>query len=106
MKNRDLHRCAARAEQEFANFRIRLSLHRLPINGNYSIAETQTGSISRRLIERGTDESVYIFVFTKVFDRRADAKILRALLSSERRIFNWIEVGRVGIEHAEHAADR
>src|SRR5829696_2504126 len=98
--------CATRPEQELTHFRIGLPSHRVAIDGENPIAITQAGAPGWRLREGGANVSINVFPLTKIFDRGADSHVLGALLGAERGVFDWIEIGRVWIQHAQHAADR
>src|SRR5689334_25441513 len=106
MLDSDFDGCTARSEQKLAHFRIRLALHRIAVDGENAVAKSQSGAMGGRLRESCANEGIDLFAVAEVFDSGADSEVFRALLGAERSVFNWIEIGRVWIEDAQHPADR
>src|ERR1044072_8427070 len=103
MLDRDFDGRATRAKQELSHFRVRLALHRIAVDGRNPVAESQSGASGGRLRGGGADGSVGLGAVAKVFNRGSDTEIFRALLSAERSVLNWIEIGRVWIQDAQHS---
>src|SRR6266542_6017201 len=93
--DRYLHNGAAWSQQELAHFAKSLSPHRLSIHFEYAIPEPQTRTRCRGIFECCSDVRVYLFALAQVADRRADAKVFRALFGLERCVFDRVKVGRV-----------
>ena len=106
MLNCDLDGVAARSEQKLSHFRIGLALHRVSVDRENAIAEAQAGASCWRIREGGANVCIDVVAFAKIFDGRSDSEVFRALLSAEGSVFSRIEVSRVRIQDAQHAADR
>src|ERR1700730_10758885 len=96
---------APRSEQELAYLGKGLTAHRLPVDLHDLIAKAKPGARRGRLLKCRANEGVDLVTVAQVANRGPDAEILRALLGLERRVLDWVKVGRMRIEHAQHAAD-
>src|SRR5690349_21245900 len=100
MLNSDFDSRAARAQQKLSHFGIGLALHRIAVDRENAVAKTQTGTGGWRIRKRRTNVGIDVGALAHVLDRGTDSVVFRALLRTERGVFDRIEVSRMRIEHA------